>query len=370
MISYKKFLSKNLTYSLIQEAFIEGSSEFFERLKSIKKTKGSAAKISDYILDFIKSDCDLYDIRQNYFDITDKNDTVSFINQSRVDKKMDNEDSTIYSPYLDKGRNEAKIGRIIKSIIELINNSGDVDKPVKFSDKDIESFVDMYKSLKFESGMEFELVKGNEIKKCYNSNRYHNDNGSMGGSCMNDEKDYFKIYTDNKNCELLVFKDKKGTLYGRALVWKLSKSPCAAKIFMDRVYTNRESDKYKFIEYAKEKGWMYKTMMNSHIDTNVNFMYNGQEYNGEISVEVDADIDDKFPFLDTLCFLNSDADILSNIPKINCYYLHSVMGECQYCGSCGGDVINKSGSIYGEYCFNCGEGLEALTKLGIKFKLK
>lgn len=369
MISYKKFIYVNSAYSLIQEAFIEGSSEFFERLKKIKKQKGSAGTIADFILDFVKSDSDMYDIRQNYFDVTDKNDTVSFINQSRVDKKMDNEDSSIYSPYLDKGRNEAKVGRIIKSIIELINNSDEVE-PIKFSDKDIESFVDMYKSLKFESGMEFELLKDNDIRKCYKSDNYHSENGSMGGSCMNDEKDYFKIYTENDNCSILVFKDKKGMLYGRALVWKLSKSPCDAKIFMDRIYTNRESDKYKFIEYAKEKGWMYKSFMNSHIDTNVKFMYNGSEYNGEIVVSIDGDFD-KYPFMDTVCFLNKELSTLSNLPTINCYYLQSVNGGKDYCPSCRGKVLNDNNKyINGEYCFNCGEGIEALSKLGIKFKLK
>lgn len=357
LTSFKNFRTH---YEFILESAIEGSTEFLEKLKKIKKEKGKAGQIAKFIIDAVDEEdyFDSEELKQNYFDITDKDDMVSFISQSKVNKKMEDDEASVYSPYKDKGRNETKIGRVVKSLGNLIG--------AEFSDKDIEAFVDIYKSLKFESEMSFELVKGNDIKKCYNSNKYYSENGSMGGSCMNDEKDYFSIYTQNPtNCGLLIFKDAKGVLYGRALVWKLSKSPCDGKIFMDRIYTNRESDRYKFIEYAKEKGWIYKSFMNSHVDTNVKVMYRDKEYYGEMNIELNCDFD-KYPFLDTLCFLDSKKKILSNLPSKNSYTLQSVSGECNHCVVCKGSMY-----IYtNRFCYNCAQGHETLSNLGVKVKVK
>lgn len=357
MLTFQNFRPQ---FKLILEACIEGSAEFIERLKKIKKEKGKAGQIAKFIIDAV-DDEDYFEsdeLKQNYFDITDKEDMVSFISQSKVDRKVDDEESSLYSPYKDKGRNETKIGRVVKSLGTIIG--------AEFSDKDIESFVDLYKSTKFESEMTFEVLKGVDIKRCYNSNKYYSNSGSMGGSCMNDEKDYFKIYTQNPtNCGLLVFKDAKGVLYGRALVWKLSKSPCDGKIFMDRVYTNRESDKYKFIEYAKEKGWMYKSFMNSHVDTNVKIMYRDKEYYGEMNVELNGECEE-YPFLDTLCFLDIKKKILSNLSSKNCYVLQSTMGECKPCVVCDGKMY-----MYGKtFCYNCASGYDELASAGIKVKVK
>ena len=75
----------------------------------------------------------------------------------------------------------------------------------------------------------------------------------------------FKIYTENPDvCKMLILiEDDK--LIGRALVWKLSsikiygKDPVQDSWFMDRQYTIKDSDVEKFRNYAKEKGWIYKS---------------------------------------------------------------------------------------------------------------
>ena len=78
------------------------------------------------------------------------------------------------------------------------------------------------------------------------------------------ESDYFDIYSENsKVCNLLIYFNENKKLLGRALIWKLKKSPCDAKYFMDRIYSSSDSDVLKFKQYADEQGWMYKYKQNS-----------------------------------------------------------------------------------------------------------
>ena len=104
---------------------------------------------------------------------------------------------------------------------------------------------------------------------------YFSSHGALGGSCMADEgKSTFRVYTENqKKVQLLILIDGDGKIHGRALVWKLKESPCEAKYFMDRVYTNRDSDVNRFKDFANNEGWFYKKKMNSHVDDNVLFVY-------------------------------------------------------------------------------------------------
>ena len=94
---------------------------------------------------------------------------------------------------------------------------------------------------------------------------YYSSHGALGGSCMADEeKDTFKIYYKNdKKVQLLIYVDNNDKIHGRALLWKLNTSPCDAKYFMDRVYTNADSDVIKFKNFAEEKGFLYKQKNNS-----------------------------------------------------------------------------------------------------------
>ena len=153
-------------------------------------------------------------------------------------------------------------------------------------------------------------------------------------------------------------------IHGRALVWKLKESPCEAKYFMDRVYTNADSDVIKFKQLAEEKGFLYKLKNNSYIEDNVNFMYKGKPLMGEVKVKLDGDFKN-YPFIDTMCFLSKKLGDLSNVPSKDCYFLHSVSGECEVCSSCDGEVLKYDDT---EFCNECGLGLEKLEEAGIKTK--
>ena len=359
---YNGFVVKKLIMELLslQEDVLFGSTNFIFKLKSLSKVKGKTGEIAQSLIDVIENEDYIPDVltKQNYFDTTDKDDMVSFLSYNKIPQDWDSDDDASL-PYGLKGRGEIKIGKVIKTLIPMLNIN-DV------KDKDIEDFVNQFKASKTDTSMEFKLVNGDDIAKYYNEKKYYSKNGSLGGSCMADEgKSTFRVYTENpKKVQLLILIDGDGKIHGRALVWKLKESPCEAKYFMDRVYTNADSDVIKFKNFAEEKGFLYKLKNNSYIEDNVNFMYKGNPLMGEIKVKLDGDFKN-YPFIDTMCFLSKKMGDLSNIPSKNCYFLHSVSGECEVCSNCDGDVLFDGD----EFCNECGLGLEKLEEADIKTKI-
>lgn len=363
---YNGFLLNKLKKELLSlnEDILQASSDFVIRLNSISKMGGKIGKMAKAITDIIEYEewLDDDDTKQNFINVTDKEDTVSFLPHNRIPKDWDPDDDPSL-PYNIKGRSEIKIGRIIRSLFKIIEIHDRIDFDIV--EKDYEDFVNVFKSLKDDNNREFKFVNGEDIHKYYQMKKYYSSWGALGGSCMADEdKSIFKVYTENpRKVQLLILIDNNGKIHGRALVWKLKESPCEAKYFMDRVYTNADSDVIKFKNLAEEKGFLYKQKNNSYIEDNVKFMYKGAPLMGEIKVKLDGDFS-KYPFIDTLCFLSKKMGELSNIPSKNCYLLHSVSGYCDRCSDCDGEIlIGKS------FCSECGLGIEELGKAGIKTKI-
>jgi hypothetical protein len=364
---YNGFIVRKLItelFSLFESDGVYASSDFLNKLKNLSKNGGNVGQISMAIIDVIEDEEWIDDkyVRQNYFDLTDKDDMVSFLQSNKIPNDWDHDDDPSL-PYTSTSRNEVKIGKIIR----LLSSSDEVIDRLDFKpkDKDFEEFVNAYKATKVDNSKQFKLVNGSDIHKYYKMENYYSSNGTLGGSCMADEgKSTFRVYTENpKKVQLLILIDNDGKIHGRALVWKLKESPCEAKYFMDRVYTNSDSDVIKFKNFAEEKGFLYKLKNNSYIEDNVNFMYKGKPLMGEIKVKLDGDFKN-YPFIDTMCFLSKKMGDLSNIPSKDCYFLHSVSGDCDVCSNCDGDVL-----IVGEeFCNECGLGLEKLEEAGIKTK--
>jgi hypothetical protein len=302
------FIIEKKIMSLILEADCKSSASFILRLKPIVKK----SKIASIIYDYFDSEEWLDDeLDQNWIDVTDRNDMISFLSDEKADKLEMDDDS---EPYKAKGRGEIKIGRFARAFISALKDADELPG-TDFTDKDYEEFVNLYKSTFGATGEGFSEVTGKDIRKYYNNNNYAADKGTLGGSCMADEEceNYFDIYVKNPAvCSLLVLLTKEKKVLGRALVWKLHKSPCEATHFMDRVYTASDSDVNKFISYAEEKGWMYKWRMNSHCDEGLIFKYGGKSIVGKIEVKLSKCDFDQYPFLDTLSFLNVDKKILCN----------------------------------------------------------
>lgn len=365
---YNGFLLQQLKVELfsLNEDNLYASSELMVKLTKMSNMKGSVGEIATAIIDTIQEEdwLDDSDTKQNFFDLTDKDDTVSFLPSNKVPKDW-NQDDDPALPYNVAGRNEIKIGRIIRALLKIAEISDKIDSSIK--DKDYEDFVNAFKALKVDTTREFKLVNGEDIHKYYQMKNYFSSHGALGGSCMTDEnKSTFRVYTENpKKVQLLILIDGDGKIHGRALVWKLKESPCEAKYFMDRVYTNADSDVIKFKQLAEEKGFLYKLKNNSYVEDNVNFMYKGKSLMGEVKVKLDGDFKN-YPFIDTMCFLSKKMGDLSNIPSKDCYFLHSVSGECEVCSNCDGDVILKYSE---EFCSECGLGLEKLEEADIKTKI-
>jgi len=365
---YNGFLLKQLKAELfsLNEDNLHASSELIVKLKKMSKMDGKVGEMATAIVDTIVDEDWLEDDnKQNFFDITDKEDFISFLPSNKVPKDWDQDDDPAL-PYNIKGRSEVKIGKIVRSLLKIADISDRIDSSI--NDKDYEDFVNVFKSLKVDTSKEFKLVNGEDIHKYYQMKNYYSSHGALGGSCMADEgKSTFRVYTENpKKVQLLILIDGDGKIHGRALVWKLKESPCEAKYFMDRVYTNADSDVIKFKNFAEEKGFLYKQKNNSYVEDNIKFMYKGKPLIGEVKVKLDGDFKN-YPFIDTMCFLSKKLGDLSNIPTKDCYFLHSVAGDCEICDSCDGEIIDDMDD---SFCSSCGLGLEELVKSKIVKKLK
>ena len=362
---YQEFILEKLKdrLQLLLEANLRGSSSFMDRLYQLKKQKGSTGRIASEIIGFVDNDeyVDDEDVKQNFFDTTDKEGMVSFLMHSKLPDDWD-EDGDPALPYSYKGRGEVAIGKAIRYVMNLISSG--------VTDKELEEFVNAYKATQDSMQWKFKMLEGDDIAKYYNEKKYYLKTGSLGGSCMADEgKSTFALYSKNPDkVRLLVLIDEEqDKICGRALVWKLKKSPCAAKFFMDRVYANRDSDVYKFKKFAEESGFLYKAVMNSHTETNVDFMFNGAPVSGEITVKLNGSCG-KYPFVDTLCFLDKDRETLSNLTSKGCYWLHSICGEDEGCDDCGGDCFRVEGQEK-VICSYCSDGHIELKKKGIETKI-
>lgn len=357
-----KFLVENVNnelLSLLLEDIFNVSSDFLIKLKEIAKMGDRVGEIATKILDLLEKDTYYKDnyTKQNFFDVTDREDTVSFIPSDKV--VIDDSDPSM--PYTMKGRNEIKIGKVVKVFSDAMS--------LKLTNADIEKFVNAFKSTKKDTKREFKFIKGEDIAKYYNIKNYFLKTGTLGFSCMADEKDkVFKLYTENeKKVQLLVLVDENDMIHGRALVWKLEESPCKAKYFMDRVYVNSDSDFYKFKQLAEEKGFLYKKEMTCYIQDNIRFVYKNKEILGEVIVKLEEGDFKRYPFVDTMCFLDKKKKRLSNIPSKDCYMLHSVSGECAECEECEGEVTRYN--IFHNkdfFCRECADGLKILVDNKIK----
>jgi hypothetical protein len=234
-----------------------------------------------------------------------------------------------------KNRQNIKVGKIIRPLLKTNN--------IEVSDKEIEEFVNLYKSTidkindKFHF---FEIVEGDDIAFWYNIDNYYETIGTLGSSCMRTaHSTWFEIYTKNPNqVNLVILKSDmdESKIVGRALLWYLPDG----KKFMDRIYTTKDHNINLFRDYAKENGWYVKYANNS-CETTQSIDPNGSKFNlGEVDITLDVKDYDYFPYLDTFKFFIPDEGLLSNIRKYNSYILEGASGDYIFCNLC-----NNSGTV-------------------------
>ena len=216
-----------------------------------------------------------------------------------------NNDIKLPYEYIDNGVNKIKIGRYINKLLDLYFSSN--PERNKFTDSDIEKFTN-----KFISTMEykrnalnhFKVVKGEDIKHWYLSDNYAGQTGQLGQSCMRYSKcqDYFKIYIENPDvCQLVIFTDKTDRLLGRALLWTLEDGD----LYMDRIYTTKDSNVELFRKWGNLNGYKKQYPTNSY----------------ELKVKVTPKNHEFYPYMDTFKYYKPEDGLLSNTMFKSTYLL-------------------------------------------------
>lgn len=211
-------------------------------------------------------------------------------------------------------RNPIKVGRLVQSIL---NTSG-----IKVTPQQIEQFVNLYKStfdVINDAFAKFRLVNGSDIAFWYDSSNYESMDSTLGNSCMADvDSNFFDIYvTNSKVCSLLILFSDGGSIKdgqytsrkikGRALVWKTNEGDT----FMDRIYTNHDSDVSLFKQYAENQGWWFKTKQNSDTEFSVS---NGKTQKSMVvyTVSLEESEFSDYPYVDSLSYINLSSKMISN----------------------------------------------------------
>ena len=88
---YPSFLLERLKFEIFSllEGQIYGSTDFILKLKSVGRVSGPVGEIATQLLEVIEKEFWFSEssIKQNYFDLVDSEDMVSFINTSKLKDK-------------------------------------------------------------------------------------------------------------------------------------------------------------------------------------------------------------------------------------------------------------------------------------------
>src|SRR5690606_22352114 len=206
-------------------------------------------------------------------------------------------------------------------------------------DRTIENFVNVFKSLydfKWNLDGRFELVEGELIRKWYSKENYSSRSGQLGNSCMRYEEcsSYFDIYVYNpKVCKLLILYENpnKTLISGRALIWKTE----SGETYVDRIYTNKDSDIKLFENYVEKLGWTTRW-----------------SYSREVKLE-SWDFE-KYPYMDSFSILDTKSGVLStnedDWPNDDLYLLKQtdgsyISGKDLVYSEYSNDYINRSDAV-------------------------
>ena len=173
-----------------------------------------------------------------------------------------------------------KIGRIVKQLLP---------KNTDITDKDIEKFVNIWKSYFIGEESTFEEIKGEEIKFWYSEKNYNllAYKNTLGKSCMSTvNSSWFNIYTENpKVVSMLIQKDGLNKLLARAIVWQTNIGPV-----LDRVYYTHDWNNQRMTDFFKKQypnGKTFREVTNCYVKLNKwKFVKTG------------------YPFLDNFSFLD------------------------------------------------------------------
>lgn len=221
-----------------------------------------------------------------------ENDWVYF----SPDSKYPNTDWTKFD--WEKQKLEAqstKIGRIVKQLLP---------KNTDITDKDIEKFVNIWKSYFIGDNSIFEEVKGEKIKFWYSEKNYNpiSYKNSLGKSCMSkSDKNWFEIYCQNPNVvSMIIQKDTENKLLSRALVWQTNIGPV-----LDKIYCTYDWNRQSILDFFKKQYPKGKSISSS----------SREDRPGDCYVELDKwnFVKTGYPYLDSFHYLDWETGKLWNV---------------------------------------------------------
>ena len=215
----KKLLKRN-NYLLL-ESILEISDDFISILKKMKNP------IASDILSMVGVDVQT---KINNLSLTSTSSMVGFVDDTKYQKDKNTKPSDV------------SVGKAIRRLL--------VDNGIKFTDADLEKFVNEFKGLNLKSN-DIQLVSGESIRYWYNEENYA-EGGELNKSCMREEdcSYFFGIYVHNPDkIRMAILVNEKGLLLSRALIWKLNNG----KYYMDRIYATDKPYEDMF------RHWFYET---------------------------------------------------------------------------------------------------------------
>ena len=212
-------------------------------------------------------------------------------------------------------RNNMKIGRLVRALLRSAN--------VTFTDKDIEDFTNQYKAtydFAKDALKQFDVVKGDDISNWYDEDNYQSGGGTLNNSCMASvNPSYFDIYCNNRQVSMVILYSENGTITGdkyvsdkirgRAILWD-AEFDGQSITFMDRIYTTHDSDVELFKQFAEKNGWWWKTSQS--MDQWEQITNGDVRKLSRIVVKADKTDFSYYPYMDTMSYLNTDENIITN----------------------------------------------------------
>ena len=194
---------------------------------------------------------------------------------------------------------------------------------VTFTDKDIEDFTNQYKAtydFAKDALKQFDVVKGDDISNWYDEDNYQSGGGTLNNSCMASvNPSYFDIYCNNRQVSMVILYSENGTITGdkyvsdkirgRAILWD-AEFDGQSITFMDRIYTTHDSDVELFKQFAEKNGWWWKTSQS--MDQWEQITNGDVRKLSRIVVKADKTDFSYYPYMDTMSYLNTDENIITN----------------------------------------------------------
>lgn len=233
-------------------------------------------------------------------------DTISFIPKSKLVLALDGFSNTKY-------RTTVKVGRFISKFMlkeARIN--------FNISDRDIEIFVNLFKSYFDTDTSKYKIVSGDEILDWYLYENYHlpfgHKHGSLWNSCMRyrEKNSYMNIYAVNpEKVKMLVHINEDGKLRTRALLWEEVYDQHGNKFkVMDRIYSVYDYEVLSFKKWATDNNYIYKKEQSSKRERL--FVTPDGTMDLKLKVGLDKWKIEYYPYIDTFKFLNYGNGVLSN----------------------------------------------------------